>query len=219
MASTVNQLLIALGILGAFTATLVLAADLGRLPHETLPRFAFCLTLFAASAALLASAFSIFCIDKTGITEEGQVTAIIPTVLASCGLALTLRWTPDHIVVASTWFALHLPGAFVGLQTPISTLQQTLRRQQAIVDRGIAIQWELKQLTNRVTLLEQLLRAGGPDPSAQKKLATTGHTLQKYYDDTKQQLEEFLAQAKDDQQRNMATQLLTKLQQMHVADL
>lgn len=218
MPAIVNRMLIGLGIIGSLGTTLVLATNLRHLPQETLPLFAICLTLFAACAALLASTFAIFNVDQTGITEEGKVTSTMPVVLAACGLALTFRWAPERIGLAIAWLMLHLPGAFVGLRTTRSTLQQTLRRQQAIIDRGIAVQWELKQLTNRINLLEQLVRPTGPDPAAQRKLSFTGTTLQKYYEDTRQQLEEFIAEVEDDAQRAMAAQMLTTLQQMHVSD-
>lgn len=199
----------------------MLAVSLGQLrqlPQETLPLLGYWVTLFAAVVALLASSFAIFSIDVTGITDEGRVTSLIPIALAACGLALTARWAPERTPHAVTWLALHIPGLIVGLRTPEASLQQTLKLQQSIADRNIAIGWELRQLSNRINLLEQLLQPGGPDPLAQKKLVTTGNSLEKYYADTKEQLEDFLQNVEEDSQRVAASQMLATLQQMQLND-
>lgn len=218
MRTIFNRVMISLGTAGALGMTVALLTQLRQPPQETLSLYAHGLTLFAAFTSLLASFFALFSIDKTGITEEGRVTSIIPVLLAACGMALTLRWAPDRVPWAIAWLVLHLPGIWVGAKTPKSNLQQTLRRQQSIEDRQIAVQWELKQLTNRVKLLEQLLGSERPDPQAQRKLSFTGNTVEKYYADTRQQVEDFLQQTEDDTQRATAAQLLTSLQRMHVSD-
>lgn len=194
----------------------VLVSQFRQLPADLMPMFCYYLTAFAAVVSVLAACYAIGNIDATGITSEGRVTSIIPVVLAGCGLALTVRWAPERIPFALAWLVMHVPGVIVGFKTPTSTLQQTLGREQSIEDKRIAIAWELKQLSNRVTLLEQLVRPSGPDPFAQKKLATTGNSLEKYYADTKEQLEKFLQQVDDDAQRVEATNMLTALQQMNV---
>ncbi len=136
----------------------VLLYHFRQLPAEVTQIFCYCLVTFAAVVSVLAACYAIGNIDATGITSEGRVTSIIPLVFAGCGLALTIRWAPERIPFALAWLVLHVPGAFVGLKTPTSTLQQTLRREQSLEDQRIAIAWELKQLSNRVSLLEQLVR-------------------------------------------------------------
>ena len=197
----------------------VLVAHFQQLPAELMQMFCYCLTAFAAVVSVLATLYAIGNIDATGITSEGRVTSIIPIVLAACGLALTVRWSPEHTLFAVVWLVMHIPGVYVGVNTPTSTLQQSLRREQSLEDQRIAIEWELKQLSNRVTLLEQLVRPGGPDPFAQKKLATTGNTLEKYYADTKEQLEKFLQQTRDESQRAAAESMLKQLTQMQIAQI
>lgn len=196
--------------------TSVLIAHFQGLPADLLQVFCYCLTAFAAVVSVLATCYAVGNIDATGITNEGRVTSIIPIALAACGLALTIRWYPEHTPFAIAWLVMHIPGVFVGIKTPVSTLQQSLRREQSPEDQRIAIEWELKQLSNRVTLLEQLVRPGGPDPFAQKKLATTGNTIEKYYADTKEQLEKFLQQSKEDSQRAAAESMLKTLGQMQI---
>ena len=194
----------------------VLVAHFQQLPAELMPMFCYYLTVFAAVVSVLAACYAIGNIDTTGITSEGRVTSIIPIVLAACGLALTVRWSPEHTPFAIVWLVMHIPSVYVGIKTPTSNLQQSLRREQSLEDQRIAIEWELKQLSNRVTLLEQLVRPGGPDPFAQKKLATTGNTLEKYYADTKDQLEKFLQQTKEESQRTAAERMLRTLGQMQI---
>ncbi len=183
---------------------------------EPVPLFSYWLTFFAVLVCILATCFAIASIDETGIANEGRVTSVIPVALAACGVALTMRWGPERNPFAIAWLLLHIPSVIVGLKTSRSTLQQSLRREQASEDERIATQWELKQLTNRVALLEQLVRPGGPDPQAQKKLTTTGNSLEKYYTDTKDQLEKFLQRVEEDSQRTDAQNMLRTLQQMSI---
>ena len=194
----------------------VLVARFQQVPADLMQMFCYYLTAFAAVVSVLATCYAIGNIDHSGITSEGRATSIIPILLAACGLALTVRWSPQHTPFAIVWLVMHIPGVYVGVNTPTSTLHQSLRREQSLEDQRIATEWELKQLSNRVTLLEQLVRPGGPDPFAQKKLATTGNTLEKYYADTKGQLEKFLQQTKEESQRAAAENMLRTLGQMQI---
>lgn len=216
MPALLNRFLVGLGLIGSLAMTGILLVHYKQPVIESLPQFSYWLALFAAVISVLAACFAISSIDRTGITDEGRITSIMPIVLAACGLALTVRWAPDRLPFALAWLVLHAPGVVVGFKTPTSNLQQSLKRQQSIEDRRIAIEWELRQLTNRLNLLERLVRPGGPDPQAQKKLATTGNTLEKYYADTREQLDKFLQQVEDDAQRTTANQMLVTLQQMDV---
>lgn len=216
MPALLNRLLVGLGLIGSLAMTGILLVHFRQPLTETLPQFSYWLALFAAVISVLAACFAISSIDRTGITDEGRITSIMPILLAACGLALTVRWAPDRLPFALAWLVLHAPGVIVGFKTPTSNLQQSLKREQSIEDRRIAVEWELKQLTNRLNLLERLVRPGGPDPQAQKKLATTGNTLEKYYADTREQLDKFLQQVEDDAQRTTANQMLVTLQQMDV---
>ena len=210
MSTLANRVCVGLGLIGSLTMTIVLLARWDA-SEEIIAQFRFCLTLFAASVSVLATCYALGNLDSTGITYEGRVTTLVPIVMAGCGLALTMRWMPERLPFAVAWLVLQLPGMIVGLRTERSTLHQTQRRQQSLEDQRIAIEWELKQLTNRVNLLEQLTQPGGPEPTAQKKLLTTGNSLDKYYRDTHEQLEKFLDQVNDDEQRATALSMQQKL--------
>lgn len=214
MTAIVNRILVGVGLVGSLAMLSAMVAHMSQPVPDLTALCAYWLTFFAVLVSLLATCFSVANIDATGINHEGRITSIIPIALAACGLALTVRWSQPRLPFAVCWLALQVPGVIVGLRTASSTLQQSLRRTLSAEDRLIAVQWELKLLTNRVNLLEQLLRPGGPDPAAQKKLATTGNTVEKYYDDTKAQLEKFLDQVEDEPQRATVTKMLTVLQQL-----
>ncbi len=217
MPAFINRLLVGLGLIGSIAMMTALMAHMSEPVYEPVQLFSFWLTFGATVIAILANCFALASFDATGITHEGRVTSMIPIVLAACGVALTVRWGPQRTPFALSWMVLQLPALVVGFRTTTTTLQQAIRRAQAVEDRAIAVQWELKQLTNRVHLLEQLTRPGGPDPAAQKKLASTGNSLEKYYGDTKSQLEKFISAVEDDQHRAAASNMLSTLQQMPIA--
>ncbi len=217
MPTLVNRLFVALGLCGAAIMIVALLMRIPPMTGEVMPVFRYCLTLATACIAAFQAVFALTNMDSTGITYEGRVTSIMPVALAVCGLTLIARWMPELLYIAIGWLLLHLPGAFVGLTEPTSNLKQTIQRQQNMEDRRIGVEWELKQLGNRVALLQQLTRTGGADPQAMKKLLTTGNSLEKYYSDTQKQLEIFLQQVEDDAQRGEAQTLLSSLQSMNIS--
>jgi hypothetical protein len=138
------------------------------------------------------------------------VSTIIGIVLVLGPIALVIRkagYSPFWVLLA--FVPLVNVAAifyFVLSEWPIEReLKQLTPYRKSRADAQTETAWELKQLANRVALIEQLAAS---DEKARQVLNTTGKTASEYVDETLGSLEKFIKSAGDENDKRVALNLL-----------